>query len=60
MKHQNIWGKKFKKINNKKKKKKIYGKKIFKNTMNWLTTQLPVFPVIMSALFASTPRSKTC
>lgn len=28
--------------------------------MNWLTTQLPVFPVIMSALFASTPRSKTC
>lgn len=30
MKHQNIWGKKnFKKINNKKKEKKIYGKKDF-------------------------------
>lgn len=59
MKHQNIWGKNLKKSITKK-KKKIYGKKIFKNTMNWLTTQLPVFPVIMSALFASTPRSKTC
>ncbi len=49
MKHQNIWGKPIT-------KKKIYGKKVFKNTMNWLTTQLPVFTVIMSALSASTPK----
>lgn len=28
--------------------------------MNWLTTELPVSPVISSALFASTPRSETC